>query len=159
MGRVIVALVIGVGLALPGQTTGQQSAEEAVIAVVEAVFEGMASGDTEALRAIMLPESQVLAMGERGPRWSAGTSFAEGFEGREVAVIERMWDPVVLIDGPIASLWAPYDLYIGDSWSHCGTDSFQLVLTEGGWKVAFIGYTVAQPPACERHPGGPPGAR
>ncbi len=159
MGRVIGALVLGVGLALPGQTVGQLSAEEEVIAVVNAMFEGMASGDTEALRAIMLPESQLVAMGVRGPRWRTGNSFAEGFAGRDVAVIERMWDPVVLIDGPLASLWAPYDVYIGDRWSHCGTDAVQLVLTEDRWRVAFIGYTVAQPPACERHPEGPPGAR
>ncbi|MFV2008191.1 MAG: nuclear transport factor 2 family protein [Longimicrobiales bacterium] len=159
MGRVIVALVMGAGFTLPGQTVGQQSAEEEVIAVVEAVFEGMASGDTEALRAIMLPESQLLAMGATGPRWRTGASFAEGFERREEPVIERMWNPQVSIEGPIASLWTPYDVYIGDRWSHCGTDSFQLALTEDGWKVAFISYTVQQPPACERHPGGPPGAR
>ena len=159
MGRVIVALVIGVGLALPGPTVGQQSAEEAVIAVVEAMFEGMASGDTEALRAIMLPESQLVAMGDDGPRWRTGKSFAEAFEGRDVAVIERMWNPTVLIDGPIASLWTPYDLYIGDRWSHCGTDAVQLVLTDEGWRVAFLSYTSRQPPDCERHPEGPPGAR
>ena len=159
MRRVIVALVIGVGLALPGRTVGQQSAEEAVIAVVEALFEGMASGDTEALRAIMLPQSQLLAMGDNGPRWSTGASFAEAFAGRDVALIERMWNPTVLIDGPIASLWTPYDLYIGDRWSHCGTDAVQLVLTDHGWRVAFLSYTTRQPPDCERHPEGPPGAR
>ena len=159
MGRVGVALLIGVGLGLPGQAVGQQSAEQAVIAVVEAMFEGMATGDTEALRSIMLPESQLLAMGSRGARWSSGTSFAEGFEGRDTAVIERMWDPTVLIDGPIASLWAPYDLYIGDRWSHCGTDAVQLVLTDDVWRVAFISYTSMQPPDCERHPEGPPGTR
>jgi hypothetical protein len=159
MGRVIVAFVIGVGFVLPGRTVGQQSAEEEVIAVVEAVFAGMRSGDTEALRAIMLPESQLLAMAATGPRWRTGASFAEGFEGLDEPVIERMWNPKVLIDGPIASLWTPYDLYFGDRWSHCGTDAFQLALTEDGWKVAFISYTVAQPPACERNPRGPPGPR
>lgn len=159
MGRVITVFVIGMGLSVPGQTAAQKSAEEEVIAVVEALFEGMAAGDTEALRAIMLPESQLLAMGDDGPRWRTGTSFAEAFEGRDVAVIERMWNPTVLIDGPMASLWTPYDLYIGDRWSHCGTDAVQLVLTDDGWRVAFLSYTTRQPPDCERHPGGPPGAR
>ncbi|GMR12621.1 MAG: nuclear transport factor 2 family protein [Gemmatimonadota bacterium] len=159
MGRVIVALVIGVGIAFPGRAVAQQSSEDEVIAVVEAVFAGMAAGDTEVLRSIMLSESKLLSMGERGPSWRTGTSFAEAFERSEGPVVERMWDPVVMIDGPIASLWAPYDLYFGDRWSHCGTDSFQLALTEDGWKVAFISYSVAQPPACERHPKGPPGPK
>lgn len=157
MARAIVVLVMGIGLALPARAAAQHSPEEAVIAVVNAMFEGMATGDTEALRAIMLPESQLLAMDAKGARWGTGTSFAEGFEGREVAVIERMWDPVVLIDGPIASLWAPYDLYIGDRWSHCGTDAVQLALTDDGWRVAFISYTMKQQPECEPHPEGPPG--
>ena len=159
MGRVLAVLVIGIGFALPAVTAAQQSSEDEVIAVAEAVFEGMASGDTEALRAIMLPGSQLLGVGERGSDWLSGASFAEAFEGSEDPVIERMWDPVVMIDGRIASLWAPYDFYVGDRFSHCGTDAFQMVLTEEGWKVAFISYTRAQPPACKRHPEGPPAAR
>ena len=156
MSRMIAVLTMGIGLALPGRTVAQESAEEAVIAVVESIFKGMATGDTETLRSIMLPESQLLAMGARGPRWTTGASFAGGFEGSAEPIIERMWDPTVMIDGPIATLWAPYDLYIGDRWSHCGTDVVNLALTEDGWKVAFLSYTRRQPPDCERHPEGPP---
>lgn len=33
-------------------------------------------------------------------------------------------------------MWAPYDLYIGKTWSHCGVDAFTLVMSDGRWRVA-----------------------
>jgi len=62
----------------------------------------------------------------------------------------------VRIDGPVATLWAPYDFYRGIEFSHCGTDAFQLAKTPDGWKVTLISYTVQMPPDCSTHPEGPP---
>jgi hypothetical protein len=50
----------------------------------------------------------------------------------------------------------PYDLYRGDAWSHCGVDTFTLMKSEGHWRVAALIYTIEQPPACRKHPAGPP---
>lgn len=158
MKRTIGVLAAIAALSVPGGMVAQEptEAEAGVIAAVNAVFEGMAKGDTDALSALMMDESQLLAMGPRGPQWRSGDSFASGFEGREEPVIERMWNPAVMIDGPMAMLWAPYDVYVGERWIHCGTDVFQLARVEGVWKVAFIGYTATQPPDCKPHPEGPP---
>ena len=71
-------------------------------------------------------------------------------------MIERMWDPEVRIDGPVATLWAPYDFYSGTEFNHCGTDAFQLAKSPRGWKVVLISYTVRMPPDCDTHPDGPP---
>jgi hypothetical protein len=71
-------------------------------------------------------------------------------------MIERMWDPEVRIDGPVATVWAPYDFYSATEFSHCGTDAFQLAKTADGWKVAMISYTSQAPPTCSMHPDGPP---
>ena len=56
----------------------------------------------------------------------------------------------------VAQVWMPYDLYIGTAWSHCGVDTFTLMKREGRWRVAALVYTIEQPPACSRHPMGPP---
>ncbi len=53
---------------------------------------------------------------------------------------ERYWDAVVLTEGNIASVWAPYDFYINGEFSHCGVDLFYLVKSED-WKIAHFGYT------------------
>jgi|TARA_B110000503_G_scaffold92768_1_gene139825 hypothetical protein len=53
---------------------------------------------------------------------------------------ERYWDAVVITEGNIASVWAPYDFYINGEFSHCGVDLFYLVRDED-WKIAHYGYT------------------
>ena len=62
----------------------------------------------------------------------------------------------VRIDGPVATLWAPYDFYSSVEFSHCGTDAFQLAKTPEGWKVISVSYTAQMPPTCGTHPEGPP---
>ena len=54
-------------------------------------------------------------------------------------------------------VWLPYDLYVDGEWSHCGVDTFTLVHTEAGWRIASMAWSVGQPPACQPHPDGPPG--
>ena len=54
---------------------------------------------------------------------------------------ERYWDAVVLTDGNIASVWAPYDFFSNGKFSHCGVDLFYLVKENKEWKIAHFGYT------------------
>jgi hypothetical protein len=51
---------------------------------------------------------------------------------------ERVQFSQVLIDAKLASVWAPYEFYLGSKFSHCGYDSFQLVKLADGWKIAHI---------------------
>ena len=51
---------------------------------------------------------------------------------------ERVQFERVLIDANLASVWAPYEFYLGSKFSHCGYDSFQLVKLADGWKIAHI---------------------
>jgi hypothetical protein len=55
---------------------------------------------------------------------------------------ERIWDPHVHVDGPFASLWAPYDFYVGGRFSHCGHAAFQYVLRHQTWWLVSETYTV-----------------
>jgi len=71
-------------------------------------------------------------------------------------LVERGFDPTVLVSGPIAMVWYPYDFYTDGEWSHCGIDIFNLVRTNEGWRIATMLWNTEQPPACEPHPDGPP---
>lgn len=51
---------------------------------------------------------------------------------------ERIQFDVVKIDGPLAIVWAPYSFYYKGRLSHCGVDSFQLLLVDGVWKIQYI---------------------
>jgi hypothetical protein len=142
-----------------GVTSGVDARDEEESAVIEAAhafFEAMEALDPEALRNSMVPEGLVIAVGLETTRRTTRDDFAAGIADQTRPMIERMWDPEVRIDGPFATLWAPYDFYNGVEFSHCGTDAFQLAKTSVGWKVVMVSYTAMMPPNCSTHPDGPP---
>ncbi len=47
----------------------------------------------------------------------------------------------VQIDGPMATVWAPYKFYYKGKYSHCGVDAFLLVRVEGHWKIQYLNDT------------------
>ena len=55
---------------------------------------------------------------------------------------EKYWDPIITTDGNIASVWAPYEFYLDDVFSHCGTNLFFLVKENEKWKILHYGYTI-----------------
>ena len=60
--------------------------------------------------------------------------------GREEGVVweERLLDYKINIDGNLASVWTPYQLYKNGELSYCGANLFTLVATEDGWKIMTI---------------------
>lgn len=136
----------------------QSSSEVAeVTAVVEAVLHAITTANAEGrIGELVLPDAQIVAVREGGVSTISGAEFAPGISDPEQGYVERMWDPEVRVQGPIASVWAPYDFYIHGDFSHCGVDAFQLVRDGGAWKVKSLVYNVLQPPACDMHPEGPP---
>jgi hypothetical protein len=70
--------------------------------------------------------------------------------------VERGFDPTVLVSGPVATVWYPYDFYEDGTWSHCGVDVFNMVRSDDGWRIASMMWSSEQPPACKAHPDGPP---
>lgn len=57
---------------------------------------------------------------------------------------ERMRESIteVKIHKNIAMVWAPYDLWVNDEFSHCGVDVFTLIKDPVGWRIASVSYTV-----------------
>ena len=134
----------------------QNDEERAVIAAAQAMFDAMQALDPEAFRNSMVPDGFLMAVRFETTRRIGRDDFAANIARQTRPMIERMWDPEVRIDGPVATLWAPYDFYSAMEFSHCGTDAFQLAKTAEGWKVVMVSYTMQMPPDCSMHPGGPP---
>ena len=54
-------------------------------------------------------------------------------------LIERFTKaPTVTIHGAIANVWGEYEFLRDGKFGHCGVDSFNLLKTAEGWKVATI---------------------
>ncbi len=150
------ARLSGSPLTVAAGVEAQGDEERAVIAAAQALFDAMEDLDPEALRNSMVPDGFLLSVGLETTRRTTRDDFAARVADQTRPMIERMWDPEVRIDGPVATLWAPYDFYSALEFSHCGTDAFQLAKTRQGWKVVMVSYTVQMPPSCSTHPDGPP---
>ena len=134
---------------------GAQSEEKAVLAVVQQLFDAMAAHDSAAARAALVPEGRYFSVREKGAQVVVGggthLEFAERLAGGKEAMLERMFEPRVLIHGRIAMVWTAYDFHRNRKFSHCGVDSFSLLKTSDGWKIAGFIYTV-EPAGCASRP-------
>lgn len=136
----------------------QEPEREAVLAVVQEFFDTMTAADSAGARAVMLPEGVSFGVREQADglflRSRPNSDYIAGLAGREERVVERMWDPTVLIHERLAVVWTPYDIYVDGEFLHCGVDAFTLLETEEGWKIATGAFTM-EPTGCEPSPLGP----
>ncbi|HEU5042152.1 MAG TPA: nuclear transport factor 2 family protein [Gemmatimonadales bacterium] len=130
----------------PGVPSDSAAARREVLEVLDRMARAMAARDTAALVGLFLPGARLVGMRPRegGPALQALTAaqFAEFMaRDRRETWIERMHDPEVRIDGTLATVWVRYDFSFGDRLSHCGTDAFQLLRTDAGWRIASLADT------------------
>lgn len=123
----------------------------AILRATDALFQAMQAKDTAALRTLMHPRAQIVAIASTGTTVQSADEWIGGLMRNTDELVERMWDPEVRIDGDLATLWAPYDFHRGERFSHCGTDAFQFVREGGAWKMISITYT-RRTAGCEERP-------
>lgn len=143
---------------LAGTAAGQESPERGAVAAADAALGAITRGDMTALTDLMLPEALMFSTGTRNgqTRYRVRTRAEQRASTPPGKITERGFRPEVRVNGPVAMVWYPYDLYIDGKWSHCGVDVFTLIRTEGQWRIASMAWSAEQPPACEKHPDGPP---
>jgi hypothetical protein len=155
MRRVLLILAVAM---MPSTGSAQNADDrEAVLKTVQMFFDTMTARDVEGARKIMTPEGRFHVMEMRKPG-SVPSSFTnEDYLGRMAKSTrqhrERIWNPLVQVHGPIATVWAPYDFWTDGKFSHCGVDAFDLIKTAEGWKIAGGAFTLEA--TCEPSPLGP----
>lgn len=138
-------LVVAWGVLLTGPEAGVAQAggagdEEAVLAVVEALFDGMREKDEALLRSVWHPEARLQSAGaddDGNPRVTSTPveSFVASVLSAEAYLDERTFDEEVRVDGNLATAWTPYNIFVDGQFSHCGVDAFQMVRTAEGWRI------------------------
>jgi ketosteroid isomerase-like protein len=152
------AIVLTTWLA-SAQVGGQTGAEEkAAIDVAASALAAISRGDVTALTDLMVPEAVMFPTSTQDgvSRYRVRTRAEQRAAPITRKITERGFRPEARVSGPLAMVWYPYDLYIDGQWSHCGVDVFTLIRTEGRWRIATMSWSAEQPPACEKHPDGPP---
>ena len=129
----------------------------AVIAVADSVLAALSTGDNVTLKRLTLDSAVVGGAGMRnGVERMSLTSWTRFTSHPGSDFTERGFNATARVQDRVAQVWVPYDLYRGKEWSHCGVDAFTLLKSEGRWRVASLVFTIEQPPACQKHPAGPP---
>ena len=116
--------------------------EQAVMAPIAAMFDGMAKRDAAAIKKPLLPGGSMVLMRDGKPTQMTFDAFADavGKPGKS-KIEERIHDPLVRIDNDLAVVWAPFDFLVDGKVDHCGTDLFNLVRADGKWLIASVADT------------------
>ena len=137
--------LFGITLLLVSSTLlAQTSEDEAVIATVQKVFDGMAAHDAAIIRSTMLPDARFYSVRDAGaPTTTLAEDFASRISGMQGGLLERFTGrPKVTVRGRIAYLWSEYEFLRDGKFSHCGVDTATLFKTPEGWKIATLTYTM-----------------
>ncbi|MBK7392296.1 MAG: nuclear transport factor 2 family protein [Chloracidobacterium sp.] len=121
-----------------------QDEKRSAIDVVNQLFAGMKAKSAEQIKAVFAADGQLIAIDK--PRDGTGFSKTRLFTGEAFAkmiseakgadFIEVMPSPEARISGDLAIVTGRYTFFVGDKFSHCGTNTFNLVKTETGWRIA-----------------------
>jgi hypothetical protein len=121
-----------------------QTTDDSVKAAVNLLFTGMKNADAATIRrsfadSAILQTITTNAAGKTVARLESVEDFA-AHVGKMAAgdADERITFGIVRVDGPLAIVWAPYSFFYKGKFSHCGVDSFQMLLVDGVWKIVYV---------------------
>ncbi|WP_035562430.1 nuclear transport factor 2 family protein [Hymenobacter sp. IS2118] len=129
------------GFGAQAQTTAPETAD--VKKTITAFFDGMRQGDSTAVRRTLAPGAVFHTIVAKAGVTEVKPESLLDFLKAVGTPHPKVWDErisfaSVLIDANLASVWTPYEFYLGGTFSHCGYNSFQLVKLADGWKIAHV---------------------
>jgi hypothetical protein len=121
----------------------QSDEESAVKKTINNLFTGMKDGDSTLTRTALAPAAIMQTIVNKEGKVNIRTESVNNFikfigTPHQEKYDERIVFTKILIDGPLASVWTDYKFYLGEKFSHCGVNSFQLVKGDKGWQIVYI---------------------
>ena len=148
MRRAVVSGALLLAGVLASAPVGAQASEaESVeqMKVVRELFDAMRAGDSARVRAVFHPRMAALLTSEAGPDGKGRVEATSVYDfvkaiasPKPGQIDERIFNPRVLIDGTLASVWTDYSLYLGTRFIHCGVDVFHVAKVDGAWKIIAL---------------------
>lgn len=121
-----------------------QSEESLIRASVDKLFDGMRTGDSSIVRSVFMPQLTLTSVSiNEKDSVVISNSKADGFVAAVGKPHPEKWDErisnvKISVDGPMATVWAPYKFFRGETFSHCGVNVFTMIKTKTGWKINAI---------------------
>ncbi len=118
--------------------------EEAIKKTINNLFTGMRNADSSMVRSAFNQGAILQTIGKTKDgngvvRSSDLNAFIASIAKPHPEIYdERIVFTKILIDDQLASVWTDYQFYIGDKFSHCGVNSFQLAKVNDSWKIVYL---------------------
>jgi hypothetical protein len=148
--KILIILIIAFSTSAVFAQNTKNEDIKAASGIPDKLFEAMRTKNADSIRGLFTAEGQLVAIDK--PRTGEGLSktrvlTADAFakmisESKTAEYIEKMPHPKVEMYGDLAVVHGRYTFYVGDKFSHCGTNTFNLVRTEQGWKIANAASTL-----------------
>jgi len=141
--------------ATPALADVQPSRPEFVASTVQDFMSAFDAGDEALMMELMVEGAQVLLVREDAENGQVRNVHLADLASRIASSSADLKEPIairsVMVEGPVAMVWADYSLFVDGARSHCGVDIFTLVREGDGWKIATITYSHITEP-CEEAP-------
>jgi hypothetical protein len=112
---------------------------------IENFFKGFHQKDSSLVmetvdREVILQTISTTAKGENLVRTEDFREFISSISSipDSVKFKEVINDYRIMVDGPMATAWTPYEFWLNEEFSHCGVNSFQLVKQQEIWKIIYL---------------------
>lgn len=145
--RMMIAVAVLAMLNLPSVASAQvvsPADSAAVVRTLENMFAALRVKDAEAIRATFHENARMTLLrpaqggGTRVVVLTAEQFITSATNPNSAGLDEPIRNVRVLVDGPLASAWAEYQVRVDGKVSHCGYDAFHLVKVDTAWKVLAV---------------------
>lgn len=134
---------------------GAEADEQAVLQVVEDLFDAMRAKDGETLERLFHPDTRLITAGTDADGAPAVTEipiarFVSSVLASSSYLDERIYEPVVQVNNNLGTVWVEYDFFADGEFSHCGADAFMMGRSGEGWQIVQIAHTMVREGCPER---------
>lgn len=129
-----------------GIVASAQTIEEEVMKPVNLLFEGMKKADSSMVRKAFFVDAKMFTSaknknGEQIIKEELLNNFLNVIGSKKPNTPdwnEKLLNTEIKVDGSIAQVWTEYSFFVGNKFSHCGVNAFQLIKDNSEWKIIHI---------------------
>lgn len=143
----VVTALCASAMPLYAQAAPSAPADEAAVrAVITQLFDGMRARDSVMMSGTFAPGVRLVSAGTRKGTLMIDPIGADEFAGVVAKATGPKWDERITsmsmqFDASLVAVWAPYEFWLGDKFSHCGVDAIHLAKLPEGWKIIALSDT------------------
>lgn len=121
-----------------------QSSEDTIKNVINELFDGMREANKEKVKGVFLDSAIMHTFGVNREgvtiiRKETVERFVQSIGNYQAGEMdERIRFEQILVDAPMAMVWAPYNFYFKKNFTHCGVNLITMVRQQGIWKIQNI---------------------